>query len=203
MFYRLGDGSIRLYRPGDDCDPDRSGKTHPDRSEIPPAYHPLIDWYEKEYCGDAPAEAGDDPILSLRGLGKGIWSNIDPDEYIRELRADWSDETAHTGAVGAAERESFAREPRDDRLWERIIRFQGEQFKTSTGLPFTYEVEGNSGVWFYREGERIDRRVWRGEIESAWKNTPLQSPSGLRKFQCSSYLYGLLTDARIIAGERG
>jgi hypothetical protein len=201
MFYRLEDGSLRLYRPGDGCHPDRSGKTHPDRSEIPPAYHPLIDWYEKDYCGGTPVPAGEDPILSLRGLGKSIWSNIDPDDYIRDLRAGWSSENAHTGAAKAPTRQSLTRE-HDRRLWERIIRFQGEQFKTSTGLPFTYEVEGDSGVWFFRDGERIDRRLWRGEIESAWKNTPLHSPAGLRKFQCSSYLYGLLTDPRIVTGER-
>src|SRR5579885_1191336 len=37
MFYRLDDRTLRLYRPGDACDPDRrSGKTHPVREELPP-----------------------------------------------------------------------------------------------------------------------------------------------------------------------
>ena len=51
MFFRLPDGSYRLYRPGDPAHLDRKGKTHPRREEIPVEHHSLIDWYESEYCG--------------------------------------------------------------------------------------------------------------------------------------------------------
>ena len=31
----------------------------------------------------------EDPILALRGLGKEIWADEDPDEYVRRLRKGW------------------------------------------------------------------------------------------------------------------
>jgi hypothetical protein len=31
----------------------------------------------------------DDPILQMRGVGKGIWADVDADEYVRTLRANW------------------------------------------------------------------------------------------------------------------
>lgn len=30
-----------------------------------------------------------DPILQLRGLGKEIWGNEHPDEYVSRLRLSW------------------------------------------------------------------------------------------------------------------
>ena len=30
-----------------------------------------------------------DPILSLRGLGKAIWADEDPDAYVERLRDGW------------------------------------------------------------------------------------------------------------------
>ncbi len=92
MFYRLDDDSLRLYRPGDPAHPLRKGKMAPNRSELPVKYHPLLDWYEREYCdekrstGTAPER---DPILQMWGLGKEIWHGVDADEYVRALRADW------------------------------------------------------------------------------------------------------------------
>jgi len=37
----------------------------------------------------------DDPILSMRDVGKEIWADTNADDYVRDLRANWSDtETA-------------------------------------------------------------------------------------------------------------
>ena len=30
-----------------------------------------------------------DPILALSGLGKDAWAGVDPDDYVRGLRAGW------------------------------------------------------------------------------------------------------------------
>jgi hypothetical protein len=30
-----------------------------------------------------------DPILQMRGVGKEIWADTDPDEYVRDLRSNW------------------------------------------------------------------------------------------------------------------
>jgi hypothetical protein len=31
----------------------------------------------------------DDPILQMYGVGKEIWADVDADEYVRDLRANW------------------------------------------------------------------------------------------------------------------
>lgn len=202
MMYRLDDGTYRLYRPGDDYHTDRSGKTHPVRSELPAAYHALLDWYEDVYCrGQKPVQAEKDPILSLRGLGKEIWRDVDADAWVDELRSGWGDVVpvaeprAHRGST------QRAASSEGDRIWERILRHQHSEFKTRTNLPFTYEVEGGSGIWFFRDGRRIEHRLWRGEVEAALNVSPLRKPSDLSRFQCPSYLFGLLTDPRIASAE--
>jgi hypothetical protein len=91
MFYRLADGTYRLFRPGDSYHPSRGGKTHPNRGDLPAKYHTLLDWYEREYCGGKTL-VEDDPILKMWGLGREIWKGVDPDAYVAELRADWNAE---------------------------------------------------------------------------------------------------------------
>src|ERR1700734_3768064 len=64
MFYKLGDDTYRLFRPTDAAHPARRGKTFPHRDELPKKYHYLLDWYEREYCGQQSAiRDEDDPIL--------------------------------------------------------------------------------------------------------------------------------------------
>jgi hypothetical protein len=196
LFYRLDDGLYRLYRPGDPHHSERNGKTNPRREELPVQYHGLLDWYEWTYCSGrlAPLPAMDDPILKLRGLGKDLWSGIDPDAYVDELRAGW----AYEGGLGEPAGESAID---TENVWRRVVRNQGSEFKTVTDLPFTYEVEGASGIWFYRKGKRINRRLGKRELESALKKWPLHGPSDLKEFQDPSYLFGLLTDRRIIGRD--
>lgn len=89
LFYRLEDGAFRLFRPGDDYHPQRRGKTHPVRHDLPLRYQELVDWYQREYCAGPASEDERDPILQMRGVGKEIWEGIDSDAFIRELRAGW------------------------------------------------------------------------------------------------------------------
>lgn len=191
MFYRMNDGSVRLYRPGDRHHPERTGKICPYRRDFPARYHQYLDWYEQEYCGGASAALPDDedPIMMLRGTGKEVWAGVDPDAYVEELRSGWEGDPAPVSKV-----------PRNGavNVWAKILEHQGEEFRTITDLPFTYEVEGASGVWIYREGRRINRRLSRKEIEAAVQRCPLTSPVELKEFQDPSYLFGLLTDRRII-----
>ncbi len=202
MFYRMEDGSLRLYRSGDTVHPARRGKTNPSRDDLPPKFHHLLDWYQKEYCQGAPEPEEADPILRLRGLGKEVWADIDPDAYVNELRSGWTEErsTARDAAEPIAARRSGSAV---DRIWSRVLRFQGQEFRTARKKPYTYTVEGDSGIWFYREGRRIDRRLRRGELEAALKRPVIHKPSDLQRFQCPSYLFGLLTDPRIIGDHRG
>ena len=86
MLFETSKGRRRLFRPGDPCHPRRnSGKEVPRDDEIPPAYRELVDWYRNEYAGGGGGREADS-ILSLRGLGKAIWADEDPDAYVDRLR---------------------------------------------------------------------------------------------------------------------
>lgn len=75
----------RLYRPGDPYHPKRErGKTTPDPAEIPPKYHALLDWYDREW--GPGARAGADPLLALAARHRSLWRGVDADQYVRELR---------------------------------------------------------------------------------------------------------------------
>lgn len=87
MCYRLPDATYRLFRQGDDYHSQRTGKTHPQRRQLPERYHYLLDWYEREYSSAANAGASlADPLLSLSGVGREIWVRVDADEYVNRLR---------------------------------------------------------------------------------------------------------------------
>jgi hypothetical protein len=92
MLYRLPDGTLRLYRPGDDFHPQRTGRTHPRASDLPPSYTELLSWYLSEYCAATPSGTADaierDPVLAMKGVGKEVWEGIDADAFVRQLRAD-------------------------------------------------------------------------------------------------------------------
>lgn len=79
----------RLFRPGDPCHPRRAaGKHMPKRHEIPVCHGKLLDWYVAEYAPRASADTVD-PILALRGLGRGLWADETADDYVRRQRSGW------------------------------------------------------------------------------------------------------------------
>jgi hypothetical protein len=57
MLHSTGRGRRRLYKPGDPVHPDRKGKIHPEKSEIPDRYRGLIDWYLTDYAHATPPAA--------------------------------------------------------------------------------------------------------------------------------------------------
>lgn len=87
MLYRKVDGTLRLFRMGDDYHPERHGKIRPEPAEVPPRYRDLIRWYDEEY--NRPG-AHPDPLLEARGLGKEMWRRVDADSYVNELRTGWN-----------------------------------------------------------------------------------------------------------------
>ena len=182
MFYRLEDDALRLFRLGDGAYPSRKGKIAPKRSELPAKYHYLLDWYESEYCGEAQQKGNRTSwIDEMWGLGKHVWAGIDADEYVNSLREDWESERGwHEGQV-----------------WQRITEHQGEEFRTVTGLPFIYEIDGNSGIWFYRDGRRIEKRLGRQDVEKAIRRCPLANTVEIRDCFDPAYLFALLMDSRI------
>ena len=90
MLYATGSGTRRLLLAGDEVHPGRDGKTFPDPEDVPTKYHELIDWAKRRY-----AQSGEstsrwlEGILQLRGLGRELWKDEDPDEYVRKLREGW------------------------------------------------------------------------------------------------------------------
>ena len=88
MLYRLPDKTLRLYRPGDPAHPGPTGRSAPDRHEMPPEHRALLDWYEKEYATRPKTDAanGDSWIDRIRGLGKHIWADTTADDWVAELR---------------------------------------------------------------------------------------------------------------------
>jgi hypothetical protein len=90
MLYATGKNTRRLFREGDDFNPDRrGGKVTPRREDLPAQYYSLLDWYREKYAGKRKSAEKSDPILGLRGLGKEIWVGEDPDEYVSRLRRGW------------------------------------------------------------------------------------------------------------------
>jgi hypothetical protein len=58
-------------------------------SAIPPRYHPLLDWYAREYASQRSRKPGADPLLALRGSGRELWADEQADQYVRRLREGW------------------------------------------------------------------------------------------------------------------
>ena len=76
-----------MFKPGDPCHRSRlPGKEAARVDDIPAAYRKFIEWYRKEYVG---ASDETDPILSLRGLGRKIWTDENADSYVERVRGTW------------------------------------------------------------------------------------------------------------------
>lgn len=83
MLFETGKARRRLFRPGDPYDPSREGgKSIPDRNDIPPAYHALLDWYARTWA----SVTAEDPLLALAARHRRLWKSVDADAYVRALR---------------------------------------------------------------------------------------------------------------------
>ena len=65
-----------------------SGKNLPEEGEISTAQKELLESYGCDYDSDRD-DTETDPILSLRGLGKDIWTDEEADSYVKRLREGW------------------------------------------------------------------------------------------------------------------
>lgn len=90
VLFATGKHMRRLFRQGDAYNDARRDSTSvPERDVIPARYHALLDWYVSDYAKRRPALDPADSILALSGLGKELWADQDPDDYVRRLREDW------------------------------------------------------------------------------------------------------------------
>ena len=131
-----------------------------------------------------------DPVLLMLGVGKQLWESESGDKFIERLRS----EDLVPSPPGAPHGPPAENAP--ESVWRRIESHQGEEFKTATKLPFTYGVEG-AGIWFFRDGRRINRKLTRSQVEKAIARCPLTSTTEIRDLMDYPYLYGLLMDPRI------
>ncbi len=134
----------------------------------------------------------DDPVLLMLGVGKQLWERESGDKFIERLRA----EDLPPAAFEAQPQVPVENAP--EAVWQRIESHQGEEFRTATRLPFTYQVEG-TGIWFFRDGRRIERKLSRSQVDKAIARCPLTSTTEIKDLMDYAYLFGLLTDARIRA----
>jgi hypothetical protein len=90
MLIETSPGRRRLFRTGDAYDPRREGgKTTPASQDLPLAYVDLLKWYSDWAQRMASAAVDNDPLLSLQGSGRHLWSDEHADDYVRRLREGW------------------------------------------------------------------------------------------------------------------
>jgi len=130
-----------------------------------------------------------DPVLLMLGIGKQLWKSEPGDSFVERLRSEDAP-PPFEGRLNAPAQNVT------ESVWRRIESRQGEEFKTVTGLPFTYAVEG-AGIWFFRHGRRINRKLTRTQVEVAIARCPLTSTTEIKDLMDYPYLFALLTDARI------
>ena len=136
------------------------------------------------------AQETKDPVLSMLGIGKQLWEGEPGDRFIERLRSEDLPPSPFEGRLDAPV------ENASESVWRRIESHQGEEFKTVTRLPFTYAVEG-AGIWFFRDGRRINRKLTRTQVDTAIARCPLRSTTEIKDLMDYSYLFVLLLDARI------
>ena len=88
MLYETSHGRRRLYREGDAAHPKRKGKMVPEAEAVPARYRHLLDWYRNEYARPS-GEVWLQGAKDLAGAGREIFSGIEADEYVRQLREGW------------------------------------------------------------------------------------------------------------------
>ncbi len=148
---------------------------------------------DREEGRDETAESGD-PVLAMLGVGKQLWEIESGDSFVERLRSE------DLPAPPPTERSPSLAESLPETVWRRVFNHQGEQFQTVRGLPFTYEVEG-TGIWFFRDGKRVNRKLTRKQLEMALSRCPLTRTTEIKDLMDYPYVFGVLVDPRIRGQE--
>jgi len=90
MLFETSEGRRRLFRKGDSYHPDREGaKITPASEDLPADHVGLLNWYRDWSAIPNTDILAKDPLLTLRGSGKQLWSDEHADDYVRRLREGW------------------------------------------------------------------------------------------------------------------
>jgi hypothetical protein len=149
--------------------------------KIPPAY--------REEGRDEIITAKD-PVLAMLGVGMQLWESEPGDNFVDRLRSE------DLPVPPLAQRSSNLAENLPEAVWRRVATHQGEQFQTVRGLSFTFEIEG-SGIWFFRDGKRVNRKLTRNQFEVALSRCPLKSTTQIKDLMDYPYVFAVLMDGRI------
>ena len=147
-----------------------------------------ISQVDREEGQDEAAKA-DDPVLAMLGVGRQLWELESGDRFVERLRSE------NLPAPPPPEFPTQA-ESLPEAVWRRVANHQGKQFQTMRGLPFTFEVEG-AGIWFFREGKRVNRKLTRTQFEVALSRCPLTRTTQIKDLIDYPYLFAVLNDERI------
>ena len=82
-------------------------------------------------------------------------------------------------------------------IWNKIVAYQGQEFRQIRGKAFTYSIRGNMIVL-----HTTNRQIPKSDVAKALPLLPLTSTVALQSRQAPSYLYALLTDERIVGHLR-
>jgi hypothetical protein len=126
----------------------------------------------------------------MLGVGRQLWESEPGDNFVERLRSE---------EVPAPPPSQHLPSPADtlpEEVWRRVANHQGDRFETVRGLPFTFEVEG-TGIWFFREGKRVNRKLTRKHFEMALSRCPLRSTTEIQDLMDYPYLFAVLMDGRI------
>lgn len=130
-----------------------------------------------------------DPVLSMLGVGRHLWELESGDRFVERLRSE-------DHYIGPPAEPVRPEADLQEDVWRRVSRHEGELFHTVKGLPFTYKVEG-IGIWFFRDGKRVNRKLTRAQFEVALSRCPLKRTTEINDLMDYPYLFALLNDGRI------
>lgn len=83
--------------------------------------------------------------------------------------------------------------PGIDEIWERIKKYEGEEFNTSSGLPFTYEVSGE-----VLRTNRAHQNLPASQFAKALVRVPIEKPREIvNDIRGPAYVWAILHDPRI------
>jgi len=82
-------------------------------------------------------------------------------------------------------------------IWKRIVACENEEFKTTSNLAFTYEINGNTLFT-----NRTDYNLSKTDFAKAYDLVPINNPGIITKLvKGPSYIWAILHDERISKKE--
>ncbi len=87
--------------------------------------------------------------------------------------------------------------PSFEEVWKRVVASEGQEFKTSTNLPFTYKIRRNSLC-----PSRTKYNVSKSDFAKAYELVPILGPGKISDIvRGPTYMWAILHDKRISHNE--